>query len=237
VTEIVIVAHPKRRTMVKELIYYTGGHPIYDENEEGPSRNHVAALRLLASRQRHGYAVVLEDDVEVAPDFPQQLQAVLAVAPTAIVSLYLGTGYPAQWQDILRRSVNPIDADPHFLIAPEMLSMVGYAVRTDLLLPLATHIEYYAEQIGPDAAVSRFCRSRCLKVAYTRPSIVNHRDVEPIITKRFDGQPRIKMRRAWKFGSRKQWTSESMALDEPKLVSIDEHGGRWYEVEGERIYE
>jgi len=77
--------------------------------------------------------------------------------------------------------------------------------------------------------VSTVCREQKLTVAYTRPSIVNHRDTGSLIPTRFDGQPRDKARRAWKFGSRSEWKPITVTLDEPKLVRVDERG-EWYEV-------
>lgn len=241
---IAIVAHPERYTMALGLKASVGSaHLVWDDPQPystGAVMNHARALRW-HHQQYHPdsdrYCVVLEDDAVLVDNFISQLEQVLAVAPCDVVNLYLGTGYPAQWQDILRKEVSPFGADPNFLLAPEMLSMVGYAVRARFCDGIADTLQHNAHNMGADAAMSRFCRQEDLAVAYSRPSIIDHRDATPIITTRFDGQDRTKARRAWKFGSRERWSNESHFLSEPKLVSVDERGQKWFEAEGQRFYE
>jgi len=219
--------------MAEQLASQVGDEIVWDSLGMGCERNHAKALHEIARINPRGtddgWAVVLEDDALPVHHFRHQLDAILKVAPTQIVSLYLGTGNPTHWQSVLQRSVNPIGADPHFLLAPEMLSMVGYAVKTKLAPWLADRVERNAKVMCADRAVSTVCREQGLMVAYTRPSIVNHRDNVSLIASRFDGQPRDRARVAWKFGSRSKWEPTAAILDEPKLVRVDEQG-EWYEV-------
>jgi GR25 family glycosyltransferase involved in LPS biosynthesis len=228
-----VVAHPVRTKMAEQLASQVGDDIIWDSDHSGCERTHAKALHEIARINPRGdddgWAVVLEDDAEPVRNFRHQLDAILKVAPTPIVSLYLGTGYPTHWQHILQTAVNPAHTDPHFLLASEMLSMVGYAVKTKLAPWLADRVERNAKIMCADRAVSTVCREQKLTVAYTRPSIVNHRDTGSLIPTRFDGQPRDKARRAWKFGSRSEWKPITVTLDEPKLVRVDERG-EWYEV-------
>ena len=216
-------------------------HVQYDVDDpfsNGPAMNHMRALRWHQDQPLESeYAVVLEDDAVPVDGFCDQLDMVLDVAPSDYVCLYLGTGYPVQWQHILRKEVDPFGDDPHFLLLPEVLNMVGYAVRYSLVENLANYLQSGAHQMGPDRSATRFVRDLRLTVAYTRPSILNHLDGEPAVKERFDGQERDRPRHAWKFGARERWSNASHLVQPPKLVAVD-HRGEWYEVETtERVHE
>lgn len=247
---IAIVAHPKRREQANELAQDVDADIVFwDRESKGAEHNHVAAWKHFAhastERAIKGYHVVLEDDaipfhwanLPRADQFRAQLERVLAAAPADVVSLYLGTGYPTQWQDSIRTAVPP-DADPHFLTAPDLLSCVGYAVKAGLIRDMVGtvlwRIAHHNEPI--DRAISGWCREKGLTVAYCRPSIVNHRDEEPLIEVRHDGQDRRAQRRAWKFGQRLYWEPKSLPIEEPKLVYTDAAGRRFYE-QREKVYD
>jgi hypothetical protein len=233
-----IVTHPSRREMAQELAELTGGVIIMDKAGDGAEFTHAEALRyLLCSTDTmhrtkgRGWFLALEDDALIREDFLGQLDQVLAVAPADIVGLYLGTGYPRQWQHILRRAVGSLDEDSCFLMLPEMLNMVGYAVRAELAGAMSEALMLDRLAMCADQIVTQFVREREMQVAYTRPSIVDHRqDVDPVITARHDGQDRSLTRRAWKFGSRKYWQNTAVAVAAPKVVRVDEEG-TWYETE------
>lgn len=213
-------------------------YDIYDPFSNGPAMNHMRALRWHQENPSNsGYAVVLEDDALPVDGFLDQLGMVLDAAPTDYVGLYLGTGYPVQWQHILRKEVNPFGADPNFLVLPEVLNMVGYAVSYPLIERLADYLQTGAAYMGPDRSATRYVRDLDLPVAYTRPSIINHRDGEPAVKSRFDGQERNRPRIAWKFGAREQWSNAFHLVEPPRLVAVD-HRGEWYEVETtERVHD
>lgn len=230
-TSIAVVAHPRRTEMAEKLAHRVCAESIlWDEYDEGCEMNHLGALCWLAegSTDPEQFKVVLEDDARPCDGFNWQLIQVLAVAPTDVVSLYLGTGYPQHWQQTLRTAVVPIDADPHFLTASELLSCVGYAIRAKYLGPLIDRLRQLCG-VPIDAAITQFCQEQGLLVSYTRPSLVNHIGRVSLIPERADGQDRRSPRHAWKFGTRSHWEPSTMAIPEPRLVSVDTEGKRWYE--------
>lgn len=231
-----IVAHPSRKEIAEELAELVSGRLVWDEHGRGCEHTHSSALSTLLltvhNRPRRWF-VVLEDDALVREDFTDQLDEVLAVAPSDFVGLYLGTGYPRQWQATLQRRVSPLDEDSCFLMLPQVLNMVGYAVRAELAGSLADQL-YRQRTLNrcSDQIATSWLTQHGLQAAYTRPSIVDHRqDVDPVITTRHDGQDRSRPRRAWRYGGRKFWQNTAVAIPAPKPVRIDEQG-EWYEIEG-----
>lgn len=215
-----------------------GGTVIMDKAGQGAEFTHSEALSYLLCctdtmrrTKGRGWFLVLEDDAWIREDFLDQLDQVIAVAPADIIGLYLGTGYPRQWQPVLRRTVGSLDEDSCFLMLPEMLNMVGYVVRAELAEEMSEILMRDRLTMCADQIVTAFIREREIRVAYTRPSIVDHRqDIDPVITTRHDGQDRSLARRAWKFGSRKYWQNTAVAVAAPKVVRVDERG-TWYETE------
>lgn len=235
-----IIAHPSRKEDAEELAkQIPDAYMAWDTEGYGCEATHSKALSYLMMTtgtlkrtEGKGHFLVLEDDALIREDFLDQLDQVIAVAPADIIGLYLGTGYPTQWQPTLRRVMSPVDADPNFLVLSEMLNMVGYVVRAELAAPIAEALWRDRHVKCSDRIVTDLVRERELRVAYCRPSIVDHRqDIDPVITKRHDGQDRSKTRRAWRYGGRKQWQNSAMAATAPKPVRVDEQG-EWYEIEG-----
>lgn len=236
-TSVAIVAHPARRVDADKIAQLTGADAVFWDNEErGCDKSHLAALRWHAAmapgRPNGEYVVVLEDDVVPVANFRHHLDLVLAAAPSHVVSLYLGTGYPTQWQDNLRTAV-PLDTDPHFLLAPSLLSCVGYAVRRSWVRELARFVDHNLHSpnaVPIDRTISKFCHHHELTVAYSRPSIVNHLDGDSLISERHDGQDRHRRRVAWKFGTRPSWcATATISLEEPRLVYENSEGQRFFE--------
>lgn len=153
------------------------------------------------------WAVTLEDDAMPIPRFRVQLDAALSVAPTPIVSLYLGTSNPKQWQASIARATDTADAaGAHWLTCTSLLHAVGIAIRTDLL-------PVQLDNDGPvDEQLTRWARTHGHLVAYCWPSLVDHADTEPLISRRADGQPRAEPRKAWRTGGRSKWTGRSVQL-------------------------
>jgi hypothetical protein len=229
VIPIAIVAHPKRTHLANRLAEYVEAEAVLWDNEgRGVNANHLDAWHWLAEGDPREFAVVLEDDAMPCREFREQLDMVLAVAPAGVVSLYLGTGYPRQWQDSIATSVNPIGFDPHFLTAPVLLSGVGYAVHAELIEPMISSVSKRATVMPIDEAIGVFCRDIGHRVAYTNPSIVNHIDGESLIAERRDQQARTGARRAYRFGLRPHWDGVSMPIPEPELAYVDVEGRHWY---------
>lgn len=160
-----------------------------------------------AQREGHDHVVVLEDDAVPVEGFREQLEQALTHAPEPIVSLYLGRGLPVHYQpkiDLARHNANAVNAC--FLTAPKLLHAVGVAVQTALLSSVL-----FDNGQPIDDAWTAWIQSQHLQVAYTWPSIIQHRD-EQTLVEHPDGVERNQRRVAWWFGARDVWTDRSVNL-------------------------
>lgn len=185
-----------------------------DDGSLGCNGNHRKVWTWLAETTAD-WSVVLEDDASPADDFTTQLERALAIAPTPIVSLYLGRERPPHWQPFIQMSLKEAQAtNCCWLTSDELLHAVGVAIRTELITPM---LEQTNTLIAFDEAVGLWARANQHRIAYTLPSLINHED-GPTLFKHPDGDRRYPGRVAWWTGTRDQWTSKSLPLRQPSLA-------------------
>lgn len=204
---VAIVAHTTRRTQAENLAATTEADYVsVDDGTLGCEGNHKHVLKWHHNNPNTQWAVILEDDAEPVNTFRDQLHAALTAAPTPIVSLYLGTNYPKHWQARIATKLRTTNT--HWFTAPKLLHAVGYAIRSSHLPALAD----IDNNMPIDQALSNWANRNNITIAYTRPSLINHADTTPAITKRYDEQPRNKPRRAWQTGTRDHWANTTTDL-------------------------
>lgn len=209
VSAVGIVGHIKRREKIADLIRQTQSEVVNrDDGTLGVSGNHVLVLGRVIG-QTTGWCVVLEDDAIVIPNFRETLEIVLELAPRRIVSLYLGTGYPQNWQ---RRITEAREVDTSWIVSQRLLHAVGYALHPDICLDVHEFMARKAQgprPQAPDEAISEWALAHGEQIAYTNPSIVDHRDKDQVIDVRISfGQPafgRKRPRHAHNHGDRLTW--------------------------------
>lgn len=92
---VAIVAHKERKAQAVKLAdLVDADHISMDMGDKGAGKNHRDAWTW---HQHHysDWSVTLEDDAVPCKDFRQELEKALTVAPTHLVSLYLGKVKPA----------------------------------------------------------------------------------------------------------------------------------------------
>jgi len=204
-----IVAHTKRADQAQTLAKTVNADYItIDNGALGCEGNHQKAWQWMADNNTQPWSVVLEDDALPCDDFRLQLQPALAVSPAPVVSLYLGTNYPAHWQPRIKSALHN-HPTAHWLTGPNLIHAVGIAIRTQLLpLKLQSHTAI-------DQAISNWCKTNHHLVAHAIPSLVDHTDDESVIRHRIgpiDDNKRDKPRKAWQHGTRTHWTRRSAPL-------------------------
>jgi len=203
-----VVAHLARAGQAKHLAREVKADFIsIDNGMLGCDDNHTAVQHHLANIPST-WSVVLEDDAQPVNGFRLQLQQALVMAPSPVVSLYLGRKNPVHWQNRMKRAIKHAQAeDASWIISTHLLHGVGYAIKTSLLpsllahdsdLPCDQHIGHWARQFGHT-------------IAYTHPSLVDHADTDTLVNHP-DGKPRLKGRKAWTTGTRKEWTSRAVTM-------------------------
>ena len=202
-----IVGHTTRSAHAEALGRRVDGFVSLDNGQLGCDDHHLSVLERLAGLTAE-WAVVLEDDAVPVASFRRNLRAALPLAPSGVVSLYLGQQRPPQYQAAIATAVDAADAaDASWIVGSRLLHGVGYAIRSSLLdslldfvsiLPIDEHISAWAQLHG-----------HC--VSYIWPSLVDHADLPTIVAHR-DGEPRPPGRIAWRTGSREHPTSSSVSL-------------------------
>ena len=171
--------------------------------------NHARLHGLLSDQP--GWSVILEDDALPINDFSCDLAYLLDRSPTQIVSLYLGTGYPSNWQPRIKKA---LEADTTWIIGPSLLHAVGYAISPDIKLLVANYLASGPRMEAPDAAISHWARGHGVDISYTNPSLVDHRDTEPAVKHRpgnFSSR-RNRPRHAHNTRQRLTWTDNSVIM-------------------------
>lgn len=221
---IAVVAHEHRRGMANTLI--DAIDPFYvswDDGSRGCFGNHLNAWKSFRAAPEHDWCVVLEDDAVPVAGFMEQLHQALAVAPSPVVSLYLGRDRPRIAQPAIREVVQYGAYDGPWIMSTSMFHAVGIAMRADVVGAMIEVISQAPAVVLPiDSAISFWAEQNDYRVAYTWPSLVDHADTEPV-TVHSDGQPRCwqtmpngiprRMRRvAWRTGTRTHWGTSTVEL-------------------------
>lgn len=205
-----VVADMRRNPDAWRLYDQVGAQVVsYDDAIMGCTANH---LKVWTKLLQHGgdWGVVLEDDAQPCLGFREQLDLVLADPPADVIGLYLGRNFPRAWQ----RFIKPCMAtDAHWVMSSHLLHCVGVAIRMHMVPDMLRFVGRMTptEKLWPiDEQITHWCRLRGLRVAYPKPSIVEHRDLPPLVDhSQIDGAGRKLPRVAWQFGTREYWDSKA----------------------------
>jgi GR25 family glycosyltransferase involved in LPS biosynthesis len=210
-----VVAHEKRITEAKNLYDKVGADVLMVDDKQqhlGCDANHRRTWHALTTTQAE-WLVVLEDDAQPIPGFRNQLQQALAVAPTHIISLYLGRQYPSHWQPAIARTTTEANqTHAHWITTDAAIHAVGLAIHTTLVPHMLQHQRTH---LPIDQAITKWAQQHNHPIAYTWPSLINHADL-PTLVRHPDGITRTQGRIAWQVGSRDQWNNSSVNMINPR---------------------
>lgn len=187
----VIVAHPDRHNWAGELAARLEAWISLDSERLGAGANHRRALQ-------HGlgygwdHIVVLEDDAVLTDDYEDSLGRAIEQRPDQIIGLYVGRQRPHA--KAVANAVMQADMQGASWLTHHGL-LWGVATVWPRALAEAWLIE--PESGVWDSHVRRWCRREGHEVAYTWPSLVDHRD-EPSVVARTAQRPAG--RTAWRTG-------------------------------------
>ncbi len=203
---VAVVGHINRSDMITHLQQELDpAHITIDNGTRGCTGNHRRAWNWHAANATTDWAVIVEDDAQPVAGFAEQAAAALSVAPTPLVSFYLGKLYPTEHQDRIRAA---LQARTCWITHTRLRHAVAYAIRTELLHRLALHIS--PGIVDTAGHITHWAKTHGhATIGYTNPSLVEHADTPTVITDRADRQPG---RVAWTLGTRAQWDNSAVTL-------------------------
>lgn len=185
-----VIGHHSRYKQASRLSGLLGDVLLIDSGDHGANWNHRRALEWASWQDCR--VVIIEDDALPIPDFIEQACEWLNRFPESLVSFYLGTGRPPQYQmQIAERLIVADKIRADFIMLPRLIHGVCYSVPHQ-------HI---------DRVLSRWDSSKPADyavgdayggaVVYPCYSLVDHADGEPV-ERHPDSAPRTERRRAWR---------------------------------------
>ncbi|HFK5639103.1 TPA: hypothetical protein ACG0AF_002447 [Enterobacter hormaechei subsp. steigerwaltii] len=188
---IAIVAHHYRRAMANDLASKLEADSIFmDEHSAGANANHLRALSWAAEQSDR--VIIIEEDALPVDGFRDKAQEWLARFPDDMLSFYLGTGRPPQYQmQIAERLIVADKTQADYITLPRLIHGVCYSVPSQ-------HIERVLSRWDSskpaDYAVGDAWGG---SVVYPCYSLVDHADGEPV-ERHPDSAQRTERRRAWR---------------------------------------
>lgn len=186
----VVVGHHTRTGQAQRLAALLDAHLLIDDGNHGANWNHRRALEWASEQTCR--VVVVEDDAMPVGLFFTSVTSWLNRFPESLVSFYLGTGRPPQYQmQIAERLIVADKTQADYITLPRLIHGVCYSVPPQ-------HIERVLSRWDrskpADYAVGDACGGA---VVYPCYSLVEHADGEPV-ERHPDSAPRTERRRAWR---------------------------------------
>ncbi|MGN8076647.1 hypothetical protein ACTJK1_19615 [Enterobacter sp. 22104] len=185
-----VVGHHARRQQAEALASAVGAYLLIDDGNHGANWNHRRAL--VWSAEQSCRVVVIEDDAIPVDLFFTPVTNWLKRFPDSLISFYLGTGRPPQYQmQIAERLIVADKTQADYITLPRLIHGVCYSVPQQ-------HIERvlarWDSSKPADYAVGDAYGGA---VVYPCYSLVDHADGEPV-ERHPDSAPRTERRRAWR---------------------------------------
>lgn len=186
----VVVGHHSRIGHAQRLAALLDAHLLIDDGNRGANWNHRRALEWAAEQTCR--VVVVEDDARPVAGFTELVEQWLSRFPEALVSFYLGTGRPPQYQmHIAERLIVADKTRSDFISLQRLIHGVCYSVPPQHIERV---ISRWDSSKPADYAVGDAYGGA---VVYPCYSLVDHADGEPV-ERHPDSAPRTERRRAWR---------------------------------------
>ncbi|EJA3963343.1 hypothetical protein MWN11_002696 [Salmonella enterica] len=186
----VVVAHHSRKGHAQRLAALLDAHLLIDDGNHGANWNHRRALEWAACQPCR--IVVLEDDAMPVPWFAELVVDWLTRFPDDMLSFYLGTGRPPQYQmQIAERLIVADKTQADYITLPRLIHGVCYSVPPQHINRVLSR---WDSSKPADYAVGDAYGGA---VVYPCYSLVDHADGEPV-ERHPDSAPRTERRRAWR---------------------------------------
>ncbi|WP_241276805.1 hypothetical protein [Enterobacter bugandensis] len=186
----VVVGHHSRIGHAQRLASLLDAHLLIDDGNRGANWNHRRAIEWAAEQPCR--VVVLEDDALPVEGFTEKVTDWLARFPDDMLSFYLGTGRPPQYQmQIAERLIVADKTQADYITLPRLIHGVCYSVPPQHINRVLSR---WDNSKPADYAVGDAWGGA---VVYPCYSLVDHDDL-PTVERHPDNEPRTERRRAWR---------------------------------------
>ncbi|MFO4003836.1 hypothetical protein AAHD99_08235 [Enterobacter hormaechei] len=186
----VVVGHHARRQQAEALASTLGAHLLIDDGNHGANWNHRRALEWASCQPCR--VVVLEDDAMPVLGFSEKVTDWLTRFPDDMLSFYLGTGRPPQYQkEIAGMLVEADRVNADYLVLSKLIHGVCYSPPRGRLVRM---LNAWNKTLAADYAVGEAFGGRVIYPCY---SLVDHADMQTV-ERHPDNEPRTERRRAWR---------------------------------------
>lgn len=194
----VVVGHHKRRDSGTCLADLLDAHLLIDEGDHGANWNHRRAIEW-ASHQDYR-VVILEDDALLLPGFIESVSEWVSRFPDHLISFYLGTGRPPQYQQQIATRL--IDADKRQGDHITMDRLIHGVCYSPPVSGIAKILSNWNRNQAADYAVGDALVGQVIYPCY---SLVDHAD-GVTVERHHDNEPRNERRRAWRLALSQTWS-------------------------------
>jgi hypothetical protein len=170
-----LMCHPARQRFVGPLAEAIGGDVsvIWDKHQD---RLETGQRALLAYDEAATHHCVVQDDGIVSPDFRAAIDRLVDLVPDNPISLYTGRTRP-KGQDVQQAVRRARRRRLSWVVLDELYWGVGTVIPTALIAEMVEfHRLVNARIENWDAKMSFFFAQRGIRIFYTQPSLVDHRD-------------------------------------------------------------
>lgn len=186
----VVVGHHTRRHHAEQLVWSLRANLLIDEGQHCANWNHRRAIEWAS--QQDCRVVIIEDDALLVDGFTDKVTAWLDRFPDDLMSFYLGTGRPPQYQhEVATKLIESDQRQTDYIILSRLIHGVCYSIPQHRISDVLTrwHSAKPADYAVGDAYGGR--------VIYPCYSLVDHADL-PAVERHPDNEPRTERRRAWR---------------------------------------
>ncbi|MFS7307411.1 hypothetical protein [Rahnella inusitata] len=194
----VVVGHHSRRNQAEQLACSLHAHLLIDEGDHGANWNHRRAIEWASHQDCR--VVILEDDALLLPGFIESVSEWVSRFPDHLISFYLGTGRPPQYQQQI--AMRLIDADKRQGDHITMDRLIHGVCYSPPVSGIAKILSNWNRNQAADYAVGDALGGQVIYPCY---SLVDHAD-GVTVERHQDNEPRNERRRAWRLALSQTWS-------------------------------
>ncbi|MCE0490983.1 hypothetical protein LU196_13130 [Pantoea sp. Mb-10] len=201
----VVVGHHTRRQQAEQLAWSLRAHLLIDEGHHGANWNHRRAIKW--ANQQDCRVMIMEDDALLVSCFTEKVAAWLDRFPDDLLSFYLGTGRPPQYQ--LEVATKLIDSDQRqtdYITMNRLIHGVCYSIPQHRISDVLTK---WDSAKPADYAVGDAYSGDVIYPCY---SLVDHADSDTV-EQHPDNEQRTQRRRAWRLDA----STDTKSMQEARL--------------------